>query len=154
MVRLPLSFFGAIFGAMVAAIALAGTLPSPLEQLEASAPQHWVAWRVAHGFVALAVGAALIGPALPFAAWGAHCLLRDLTGLLGLALLAAAVVGPRLAWSLPCLYGAAAYLTGGVSSTGPRAVWGFLTQPTGSLTADLTTGSLFVVGLLAWSKQR
>ncbi len=29
MVRLPLSFFGAIFGAMVAAIALAGTLPSP-----------------------------------------------------------------------------------------------------------------------------
>jgi len=149
MVRLPLSFFGA----MSAAIALSGTLYSPMHQMEASAPQPWRAWRATHGVLALTVAAAIMGPALPTAAWGAHCLLRGLTGLFGLALIAAVILGPRLAWSLPCVYGAAAYLTGGVSSTGARAVWGFLTQPTTSMASDVTAASLFSLGLLAWSRR-
>jgi len=149
MVRLPLSFFGST----AAVIALSGTLHSATQQLEASTPQPWGAWRAAHGLLALTAGAVLLWPALPAEAWGAHCLLRSLTGLLGLALLDAVIVGPRLAWSLPCVYGAAAYLSGGTSSTGARAAWGFVTQPAGNLTADITAGSLFALGLLAWTRK-
>ncbi len=58
MVRLPLSFFGAV----AAVITLSGTLHSAAHQLEASTPQPWRAWRAAHGLLALTPDPPLISP--------------------------------------------------------------------------------------------
>lgn len=147
MARLP----AAVAAALGAAVILATTLHSPTPELEATCPSPWRAWQGAHALVLLVTGVALLAPALPATTYGMGVLLRDLVGLLGLALLAALVVGPRLAWTLPCAYSATVYLSAGAGDTGLRSVWAFQQQPAGSTAAWLTAVILGAAGLLAWT---
>lgn len=147
MARLPVAVAAALGGAIV----LAATLHSPTPELEATCPTRWRAWQGAHVVLLTVMGAALLIPALPFTTYGAGVLLRGLVGLLGLALLAAPVVGPRLAWTLPCAYAATVYLSAGAGDAALRSVWAFQQQPAGSTAAWLTALILGAVGLLAWT---
>jgi len=147
MARLPV----AVAAALAAAVVLAATLHSPTPELEATCPTPWRAWQGAHAVLVLLVGAALLAPALPATTYGSGVLLRGFLGLLGLALLTALVVGPRLAWTLPCAYAATVYLSAGAGDAALRSIWAFPQQPAGSTAAWLTASVLGAAGLLTWT---
>ncbi len=138
--------------AAAVAVVLAGTLHSPADELERTTPRRWAGWRAGHATAAAAVGAVLVTPVLPAAVFGQSSLLRNTAGLLGLALLAAAAVGPRLAWSLPLGYACAVYLAAGIRGDGGgRAVWAFVMQPAGSATALAVAVLTMAAGTVVWS---
>lgn len=147
MARLPV----AVAAALGTAVTLAATLHSPTPELEATCPSPWRAWQGMHAAVVLLAGTALLAPALPATTYGAGVLLRGFLGLLGLALLAALVVGPRLAWTLPCAYAATVYLAAGAGDAALRSVWAFQQQPAGNTAAWFTALILAAAGLLAWT---
>ncbi|MGI8535917.1 MAG: hypothetical protein ACR2K2_05345 [Mycobacteriales bacterium] len=145
--RLPVT----VVAALAVAIVLAGTLRTAAHEVEASAPRAWAGWRTAHagGLALLTVG--LLAPSLPLADYGAQSLLRNTVGLLGLALLTAAAIGPALAWTLPLGYTAAIYLGAVRLQTPGQSWWAFLLQPADDPAASLTAGALLVAGTLAWA---
>lgn len=145
--RLPV----AVAAALAAAVILAGTLHSPASEIEAATPRHWPRWRAAHAAAAVLVAAALLAPTLPDTTYGAHVLLRNVSGLLGLALLTASYAGPRLAWTLPTGYVFTVYLAAGTGDTALRPVWAFFMQPADSATATITALVLLTVGILTWA---
>ena len=138
--------------AVAVAVAIASTLYSCADEVERTTPRRWAIWRGVHASGGAVLGLTLLAPVLPAATYGQTSLLRNLAGLLGLALLAATVVGPRLAWALPLGYAATVYLSaGGLRTDDGRAVWAFVLQEQGSFTASATALTLLTVGVLTWS---
>lgn len=137
--------------AVAVAVVLAGTLHSSADEVERTTPRSWTRWRAGHAAAAAAFGTALVAPVLPTAVYGQTSLLRNTAGLLGLALLGASVVGPRLAWVLPLNYAAVVYLSAGLRDSQGRPVWAFVMQPGGSSAAIASAVLLLTVGTAAWS---
>ncbi len=147
MVRLPV----AVATALAAAVVLAGTLHTPAAEIEAATPTRWQLWHAGHAVTLLLAGVVLLAPALPAGSYGAGVLLRDLVGLLGLALLGALAFAPRLAWTVPCGYTAVVYFTAGAGDAALRSVWAFQQQPAGNTAALMTALVLGALGLIAWA---
>jgi hypothetical protein len=147
MARLPVT----VSLAVAVAVVLAGTLHSSADEVERTTPRPWAGWRAGHAAAAAAAGVVLVAPVLPAAVYGQSSLLRNTAGLLGLALLTAAVVGPRLAWALPLWYAAAVYLSAGIRDTDGRAVWAFVMQPAGSSAAIASALLLLAAGIAVWA---
>lgn len=137
--------------AVAVAVVLAGTLHSPADELERGTPRPWAGWRAGHALAAAAAGAALVAPVLPAAVYGQVSLLRNTVGLLGLCLVTAAVVGPRLAWSLPLAYVASVYLAAGIRDDQGRQVWAFVMQPAASTAALVSAVVALTAGTAVWS---
>lgn len=137
--------------AVAVAVVLAGTLHSPADEVERTTPRPWHAWRAGHGAAAAVVATLLVTPVLPAAAYGQQALLRNTAGLLGLGLLAAVAVGPRLAWTLPLGYAATAYLAAGTAPGDGREVWALIMQPGDSGTALIVALLLLAAGTAAWA---
>ena len=145
--RLPVT----IALALAAAVVLAGTLHSPADELERTTPRSWAAWRAGHAAVATLAAVLAVLPVLPPAVHGQQALVRNTVGLLGLALLTAALLGPRLAWTLPLGYTATVYLTGSPGRSAGRPVWAFLLQPGGTASATGVALGALAAGLAAWA---
>jgi len=64
---------------------------------------------------------------------------------------AAAAVGPRLAWSLPLGYACAVYLSAGIRNDGGRVVWAFVMQPAASTAALVSAVVALPAGTAVWS---
>lgn len=137
--------------ALAAAVVLAGTLHSPADEVERTTPRRWAGWRAGHAAAAALVAVLAVTPVLPAAAHGQHALVRNAVGLLGLALLTATALGPRLSWTLPLGYTATVYLASGRSTGAGRSVWAFLLQPAGDAVALTSALCLLAVGLAMWA---
>ena len=138
--------------AVAVAVMIASTLHSGADEIERTTPRRWAAWRGIHAGGGALLGLALLTPVLPAATYGQASLLRNTAGLLGLALLAATAVGPRLAWVLPLGYPATVYLSaGGLRTDHGRPTWAFMLQQQGSVTAFGTALLLLSGGVLMWS---
>jgi len=138
--------------AVAAAVVLAGTLHSPADEIERTAPRPWQRWRASHATTLAMIGTVLVWPVLPVAVHGQAALLRNTAGLLGLALIAAVVVGPRPAWVLPLGYAAAVYLFEGLRDSPDRSVFAFLLQPGASRSALVAALLLLALGIGSWAK--
>jgi hypothetical protein len=137
--------------ALAVAVVVSGTLHSAADDLERTTPRNWAAWRAGHAAAAALVAVVAVLPVLPAAVHGQQALLRNTIGLLGLALLTAAALGPRLCWTVPLGYTATVYLAGSPDPGAGRPVWAFLLQPAPSALALLTALSLLVAGSAAWA---
>jgi len=138
--------------AVAVAVVLAGTLYSPADEIERAAPRPWQRWRAGHATTLALLGTVFVSPVLPTAVHGQAALLRNTAGLLGLALLAAVVVGPRLAWALPLGYAAAVYLFEGLRDSPDGGVFAFLLQPGASRSALAAGLLLLALGIGSWAK--
>ncbi len=138
--------------AVAVAVVLAGTLFSPADEIERTTPRPWQRWRAAHATTLATIGTTLAWPVLPVAVHGQAALLRNTVGLLGLALMAAVLVGPRLAWVLPLGYAAAVYLFEGLRDSPDRGAFTFLLQPGASRSALAAGLLLLVLGIGSWAK--
>lgn len=137
--------------ALAAAVVLAGTLHSAADDIERTTPRRWAGWRAGHAAAVPLVAVVAVAPVLPAAAYGQQALIRNTIGLLGLALLTAAALGPRLAWTLPLGYTATVYVAGGTGTGAGRPTWAFVVQPDTSPLALPTALCLLAVGLVAWA---
>jgi len=137
--------------ALAAAVVLAGTLHSPAHELERTTPRSWAVWRAGHATAAALGAVVAVLPVLPAAEHGQQALVRNTAGLLGLALLTAAALGPRLAWTLPLGYTATVYLAGSPGTGAGRPLWAFLLQPAGSAPAVPVALVLLAAGVATWA---
>lgn len=123
-------------------------------ELDRSTSFPWPLWRFGHLLVAtlLATAAVLAVQRLGDESFPAAFVVRDTTGMIGLAGLAAAVAGARFAPAVPVLWWAVAAImppAGSASVTGRIVTW-----PVGSPDDVLTmwtAGVLFVAGIAAYS---
>lgn len=137
--------------AVAVAVVLVGTLHSPTDEIERTTPRRWASWRTGHALTATAVGALLTAPVLPATTYGQTSLLRNTSGLFGLALLSAVIFGPRLGWLLPVGYAATIYLSARLGHEQGQCVWAFIMQPAGSTRAMVSAGLMLVAGTAAWA---
>lgn len=138
--------------AVAVAVVLAGTLFSPAGEIEQAAPRPWELWRAGHATTLAVCASVFVAPVLPAAVHGQAALLRNTGALLGLALLGAVSVGPRLAWTFPLGCAAATYLFSGLSNSPTRGVFTFLLQP-GTSRSALTVGLLLLaLGIGTWAR--
>ncbi|GLY47371.1 hypothetical protein [Lentzea sp. NBRC 102530] len=133
---------------LVATVGLAGQDP----ELDASTAVPWPFWRLAHLLLATltATAAVLLVQELGSEPSSATFVVRDTAGMIGLAGLAAAVAGARLAATAPVLWWAvAAIMPPGESVTARVVTW-----PLGSPDDAATTWTaaiLFASGVTAYS---
>lgn len=137
--------------AAAAVIVLGSTLSSQAGEIEAATPRAWPRWRAGHALGAVVVVVTILAPALPVADFGAGALLRNAVGLWGLALVAAAVLGGALAWTLPLGYVLAVYLGAGLATGHGQQVWAFVMAPAKESAALLTALTLLAIGTGVWA---
>ncbi|MFI9007397.1 hypothetical protein ACIGNX_09235 [Actinosynnema sp. NPDC053489] len=143
----------AALGAAVGVGALATGLGGPDPALDRTAAFGWPPRRAAHLLLGGAVVAALLlvagrvaAPIAPDA-----FVLRDVLGLGGVAALAASLLGPRTAWSLPVGWtGVTLVVPPGDDHWATRLLT-WPVQPTGTTSATVTAVALGCAGLLAHS---
>ncbi|MGH3715240.1 MAG: hypothetical protein ACRDT4_17520 [Micromonosporaceae bacterium] len=114
-----------LFLPLASACLIGLSLRSPLHDFDLTAARSLPLWRLGQ-IAALATGSALAITALASqlqGAFGPLAAIRNLIGLLGLALLGARLIGGRLAWLLPCLWLLAATTMGDPRSTLPPWDW-------------------------------
>ncbi|MEV6710654.1 hypothetical protein AB0M48_01310 [Lentzea sp. NPDC051208] len=133
---------------LVTTAGLAGQDP----ELDRSTAVPWPLWRLGHLLLAAAVAATsvLLVQELGYEPFDAAFVVRDTTGMIGLAGLAAAVAGARLAATAPVLWWAVAAIMPPAGSALGRVV----TWPVGAPDDALTrwvAGVLFVSGIAAYS---
>ncbi|MGI5252452.1 hypothetical protein [Actinacidiphila glaucinigra] len=97
------------------------SLHSRSGELDRSAPLQWWRWRGAHLLALTGLAALWLGTALPGdpAHFGAPTLVRGVLGFTGLAAAGAALLGARLSWLPPVVYGGTAYLAAPAPRAGP-----------------------------------
>ncbi|MFD4676065.1 hypothetical protein ACFWNN_40510 [Lentzea sp. NPDC058450] len=133
---------------LVTTVGLAGQDP----ELDRSTAVPWPLWRLAHLLLATitATAAVLLVQELGYEPFSAAFVVRDTAGMIGLAGLAAAVAGARLAATAPVLWWAvAAIMPPGESLTSRIVTW-----PLGSPDDAATTWTaalLFLAGITAYS---
>ncbi|MDX3658862.1 hypothetical protein PV646_16285 [Streptomyces sp. ID05-26A] len=133
---------------LVTTTGLAGQDP----ELDSSTAVPWPLWRLGHLLLATAVAAAsvLLVQKLGYEPFDAAFVVRDTAGMIGLAGLAAAVAGARLAASAPVLWWAVAAIMPPAESTLGRIVTWPVGDPADTVTR-WTAGVLFVSGIAAYS---
>ncbi|MFI6761043.1 hypothetical protein ACIBF5_18095 [Micromonospora sp. NPDC050417] len=132
---------------LLAAVLLSPTLAGADEELERGTARPWRRWRLGHLLLAVAgIGAALTSTGLRAPeVFGAHALLRNTLGCVGLVALGAALLGARLAWLPAFGYVCAVYAAGPRSGDAAR-FWAWPLQPSSVSASWLTAGTLFAVG--------
>lgn len=142
-------------GALVVAILATSTLARTDEQVEGSTPRPTPLAELATVLAIVAVSAALAVIALPVHPLerGGIELARNLAGLTGLALIGAALTGPRLGWLVPFIYTATSYftVTRTYNSDPSQAVPGWIMFPATWQITHLTAATLLTLGIAAWS---
>jgi hypothetical protein len=139
---------------MLGVAAFGRTLSGPDEGLDRTGAVRWPLRRVAH---VLVVGAVIVGLLLATLPTGARfapaqVVLRNTAGLLGLAVLGAALFGAALCWVAPLTWTVVSVLPflDASSKTGMQ-VAGWLVQPTGTTAATACAVVLAVAGLAAYA---
>ncbi|MEU8088465.1 hypothetical protein AB0B57_33225 [Micromonospora sp. NPDC049101] len=139
---------------MLAVVAAGSTLSGTDDALDRTAAVNWPLRRAGHLLLAAATITALLTLSTvtdaryePFA-----LVLRNITGLLGLTALGAALFGAALSWISPLTWTLVAVLPLMGPSTDLRMqVAGWLIQPAGTTAATVCAATLAVTGLLAYS---
>ena len=142
-----------VLGALAAACVIGAGAGSPFGEAELTVSRSLPPIRAAHlgSLLLLAVavlGAALLSFDLPGARPAAPMLmlLRNLAGFGGLALLTACLVGARLSWVLPLVFGIASILST-LNSNGTFPAWAWQMQPGNDELSWVISLALFLAGL-------
>ncbi|MEU7590003.1 hypothetical protein AB0A95_27365 [Micromonospora sp. NPDC049230] len=139
---------------MLAVVAAGTTLSGADDALDRTAAANWPVRRAGHLLLAVATITALLTLSTvsdarfePFA-----LVLRNITGLLGLTALGAALFGAALSWISPLTWTLVAVMPFvGPSRDLRMQVAGWLVQPAGTTAATVCAATLAVAGLLAYS---
>ncbi|RQW99374.1 hypothetical protein [Micromonospora inaquosa] len=133
---------------LLAALLLGPTLAGADEDLEHSTPLPWRAWRAGHLLVAAVVTAValiLAGLRAPDT-YGAHALVRNALGCIGLVAGGAVLLGARLAWLPAFVYVCAVYAAAPRQTSVVVAAWAWPVQPSTITPSWLTAATIFAVG--------
>ncbi|MGW3242473.1 hypothetical protein [Streptomyces sp. NPDC001070] len=142
--RVPVVVLAPLLAAAVTGV----SLHTHSGELERGSPLPWWRWRAVHllaltGSAVLWLGVAVPGDPQHF---GAPTMIRGVLGFTGLAAAGAAVLGARLSWLPPVLYGGSAYLAAPRTPGGAAAVWAWSMQPGPQPAAWATAAVLFAAG--------
>lgn len=150
---IPVALLFPLISASVIAIAT----DSPIGELELTMDRSLPRLRSTHLAILAGVG---VPSALGVAAAWDHAdaefvVLRNLAGLIGIALLSAWLIGGRLSWIPPLVFAMLSVVMGR-GSAGEAASWAWTVLPGRDETALLTTTGLLIVGagLLIWEGAR
>ena len=137
---------------LLAALLLGPTLAGADEDLERSTPLPWRAWRAGHLLVAAFVTATVLSLAGLRApdTYGAHALVRNALGCVGLVAGGAVLLGARLAWLPAFVYVCAVYAAAPRQTGTAVAAWAWPIQPSTSTTSWLAAATIFVIGVAAY----
>lgn len=142
----------AIAAPLVAAIALSATLSGADSDLECSTARLSIRWRSLH-----AIAAALIpGTLLAIAAtdqpeiWGSYALVRNTIGMVGIILITASVLPPKLSWAPTLAYVLVVYLAAPRTATYGSSWWAWPMQPGAPDASWIAAGLLFTAGILVY----
>lgn len=126
------------------------SLHSPSAELDHCAPLPWWRWRATHILTATIVSACSLGLAAPNAAhgFGAQTAIRGVLGFTGLACAGAVLLGARLSWAPPMVYGLGVLLAAPRTPGGAAAVWAWSMQPGAQPAAWATAAVLFAGGVV------
>ena len=133
---------------LAGAVVIGASTRAPFGELEATASRPLPVLRLGHLAGLLALGAVALSAAVR--AWGVanieEQVLRNLAGFAGLALVTAPLLGSRLSWVAPLVYGVLAFWVG---ASGPNgyAPWAWPLQPGGDDIALRTALALLAAGL-------
>lgn len=151
MERVPAS----VLGALAAAVIAAPGWHRVDDEVEGSAPRPCRVTELLLTVALVALVAAIAVIAVPDHPWlrGGAELARNIVGLSGLALLAGAVLGARLAWVLPFVWASGSYfaVTQDYELNPAQAWMGWLMFPAGSGPTWVVACGLLAVGLAAFS---
>ncbi|MEV4823910.1 hypothetical protein [Micromonospora sp. NPDC049274] len=133
---------------LLAALLLGPTLAGADEDLEHSTPLPWRAWRAGHLLVAAFVTAMALSLAglRESHTFGAHALVRNALGCIGLVVGGAVLLGARLAWLPAFVYVCAVYAAAPRQPGTVVAAWAWPIQPSTTATSWLTAATIFAVG--------
>ncbi|MFG3702310.1 hypothetical protein ACGF5C_31145 [Micromonospora sp. NPDC047620] len=137
---------------LLAALLLGPTLAAADENLERSTPLPWRTWRASHLLVAALVTAmalSLAGLREPDT-YGAHALVRNALGCIGLVAGGAVLLGVRLAWLPAFLYVCAVYAAAPRHTGAIVAAWAWPTQPSTTSASWLTAVTIFALGAASY----
>ena len=118
------------------------------ETLERTASIRWPVWRTAH---ALIVSALLFGAVALVSHAPIGLVLRDATGLAGLATLAAALFGAQLSWTLPIVWAGVAAMVPPLPAEPLLALITWPAQQPGNAGAAVVAVVLGVVGVVGYA---
>jgi hypothetical protein len=133
---------------LLAALLLGPTLAGADEDLEHGTPLPWRAWRAGHLLVAAFVTAMALSLAglRESHTFGAHALVRNALGCIGLVVGGAVLLGARLAWLPAFVYVGAVYAAAPRQTGAIVEVWAWPIQPSTTATSWLTAAMIFAVG--------
>jgi hypothetical protein len=133
---------------LLAALLLGPTLAGADEDLEHSTPLPWRAWRAGHLLVAVLVTAMALNVAGLRApdTYGAHALMRNTLGCIGLVAGGVVLLGARLAWLPAFVYVCAVYAAAPRQTGVVVAAWAWPIQPSTITASWLTAATIFIVG--------
>ncbi len=133
---------------VAAAAVIATSTHSPFGESEHAASSPLSVLRLTHLLTLSATATATFALAVTTATYGigATAMLRNLAGLAGIALLAAALLGAHLAWTLPLGY---VLVCGGELDQQVTSVWTWPTLPANNPSATLISLALLAAGLAA-----
>ncbi len=137
---------------LVSASAIGVAAYSPFGEAEGTASRSMPTLRLGHlvGLLAAAL-ATLAMAALDWRQeWAELILARNLAGFAGLALMAGTIVGSRLSWVVPLVYGIAAFRLGAIAP-GRFAWWAWPIRPIGDELAAGVAIGLLATGLAAYA---
>ncbi|MEU4680922.1 hypothetical protein [Micromonospora sp. NPDC023737] len=133
---------------LLAALLLGPTLAGADEDLERGTPLPWRVWRAGHLLVAVFVTAAalsLAGLRAPDT-YGAHALVRNALGCIGLVAGGAVLLGAQLAWLPAFVYVCAIYAAAPRQTGTAVAAWAWPIQSSTTAASWLTAAMIFAVG--------
>jgi hypothetical protein len=133
---------------LLAALLLGPTLASADEDLEHSTPLPWRAWRAGHLLVAAVVTAMALSLTglRDTHTFGAHALVRNVLGCVGLVAGGAVLLGARLAWLPAFVYVCAVYAAAPRQTGTAVAAWAWPIQPSSAAASWLAAATIFAVG--------
>ncbi|NLU79888.1 hypothetical protein HCA58_16145 [Micromonospora sp. HNM0581] len=133
---------------LLAALLLGPTLAGADEDLDRSTPLPWRAWRAGHLLVAAFVTAMALSVAGLRApdTYGAHALVRNALGCIGLVAGGAVLLGGRLAWLPAFGYVCAVYAAAPRQTSVVVAAWAWPIQPSTTTASWLTAATIFAAG--------
>ncbi|MFC9703840.1 hypothetical protein ACFTWD_24460 [Streptomyces sp. NPDC056943] len=152
--RLPV----VVLGPLLAAGVIGTSLHTPSDELDRTAVRAWWPRRLAHLLAPAALAVALLALAVPGHAeeFGAPAAVRNTLGLVGMAAMAAPLVGARLSWLPPTFYAGVVYLAAPSGTEGGAAWWAWVTRPGPEGEAWAVAAAAFAAGtaLYAWRGAR
>lgn len=138
-----------VLAPIVAAAVIGGSLHAHSREVDAGAALPWWQWRAVHLIALSGIAVLWLSTAVPGDPdrFGAPTMIRGVLGFTGLAAAGAAVLGARLSWVPPMVYGGSVYFAAPRTPGGAAAVWAWSMQPGAQSAAWATAGALFVGGV-------